>query len=382
MFGAWKGNTFSDNPKYLYLYVLKFHPHIIPVWVTNNDSVYVQIKTAGGKVVKKDSFQALPYVFSAEAFFYTFNDSEITDYGNASALKVELWHGMPLKKIGYNCEPPQPEKGSHDILIATAEIFRSSLCSAFGVPSDSIYITGQPRNDCFYERGSRKNVLSWMNLDKHNVVITYLPTFRNNFHSRGQAGAIITELTRNMRFKTILEQHNAVCLIKEHYNRLMYSKDHIQIDRQDRISIISAISDIEDIQELLCASDILITDYSSCYIDYLLLNRPIIFFCYDLETYKNTDRGFYYDFDEVTPGPKVRTVDQLAEELENYLQNPLRDTERRTQICNLFHQYQDNKSSERVYQLVSNILLERKNKLEGILEFRGNSAHLIHDILK
>ena len=72
-----------------------------------------------------------------------------------------------------------------------------------------------------------------------------------------------------------------------------------------------------DIQELLMDTDILISDYSSTYIDYLLLDRPLIFYNFDYEDYLQNDREMYYDYDEVTPGYKAATFDELMTELDS-----------------------------------------------------------------
>lgn len=126
-------------------------------------------------------------------------------------------------------------------------------------------------------------------------------------------------------------------------------------DKCSRILSYSGHDDI-DVQELLAISDILITDYSSCYFDFLLLNRPVTFYAYDLEDYRSNDRGFYYDYEAITAGPIVRDVNHLIIEIEKYLRDPTKDADKRKKKCEMFHKYRDGKSCERTFRTVEKLL--------------------------
>ena len=110
-----------------------------------------------------------------------------------------------------------------------------------------------------------------------------------------------------------------------------------------------------DTQVLLYYTNILITDYSGIYFDFLLLKRPIIFYDYDFEEY-NRVRGFLFDYYEHTPGPKVKTQEELLKAIERYLENPSLDKEKRELLKNKFHKYTDGKASERVYNKIKELL--------------------------
>lgn len=70
-----------------------------------------------------------------------------------------------------------------------------------------------------------------------------------------------------------------------------------------------------DITQLYLISDILVTDYSSVYFDYAVLKRPMVFFMYDIDDYRDRLRGFYLDVDDFVPGPIVKTNEELAREI-------------------------------------------------------------------
>jgi CDP-glycerol glycerophosphotransferase (TagB/SpsB family) len=109
---------------------------------------------------------------------------------------------------------------------------------------------------------------------------------------------------------------------------------------------------VPDVNDLLPAVDILITDYSSIYFDFLLLDRPMIFSCHDLEEYIR-DRGLMMDYDLNTPGPKVRTAEQFLEQLELTLRgdDPARGL--RGKLREKFHRFPDAHSAERIAQRIA-----------------------------
>jgi CDP-glycerol glycerophosphotransferase (TagB/SpsB family) len=98
--------------------------------------------------------------------------------------------------------------------------------------------------------------------------------------------------------------------------------------------------------------DALITDYSSIYFDYLLLDRPVLFFPYDLERYREDERGFYFEYEEVTPGPKARTFDELVsricELLDGYERERAAWRPERDRVAHLCHAFRDGQSARRL----------------------------------
>jgi CDP-glycerol glycerophosphotransferase len=98
----------------------------------------------------------------------------------------------------------------------------------------------------------------------------------------------------------------------------------------------------------LLSTDILITDYSSCYFDFLLLNRPIIHYVYDYDQYKNQDRGLYYSIDKAKGGAVGYNFEELIVCIENYLQNEKLDGLLRKKTREEFVNYENGKSSEEI----------------------------------
>ena len=111
-----------------------------------------------------------------------------------------------------------------------------------------------------------------------------------------------------------------------------------------------------DIYPLLKYTDILITDYSSIFFDFLLLNRPIIFFDYDFKEYSSNMGGFVYDYEKMTPGPKVKNQGQLIEAIGKQLSNEDEFHQTRFSLCQKLFTHQDANSSQRIFDnLISDI---------------------------
>jgi len=113
--------------------------------------------------------------------------------------------------------------------------------------------------------------------------------------------------------------------------------------------------ELPDIYPLVKETDILITDYSSIYFDFLILDRPIIFAPFDIEQYVKSDRALYYDYYDVTPGPKAKNWPEVFRQIEEEIQEDHWKTKRNI-ICHRFNKYVDNKSSERVFKVIQDLL--------------------------
>jgi len=115
-----------------------------------------------------------------------------------------------------------------------------------------------------------------------------------------------------------------------------------------KISNIKSVKKDTDIQELLFISDILITDYSSVYCDYLLLDRPILFFTYDYEKFMKRGRGFYYDFKNIAPGPLIFTGKELIKAIKNISKIDEMYKTKRLKTRLIYHKFVDGNSTERL----------------------------------
>lgn len=229
---------------------------------------------------------------------------------------IQLWHAPGAsKKFGGSVDIKNRgilKKISEktECLIVTSKNIIGYYSEAFQMPEDKIKPLGLPRMDYYFENHDsnklKEEFCRKYDVSKDKKIILYAPTFRDE----GKYNNVFDYLDLE-RFNEVLGDEHVLALrlhpkIKNFYKEDISSKGSY-ID----------VSDWDSEQELMLISDLLITDYSSIMIEYTILNRPIIFFTYDLEDYLANERGFYYDFKKTVPGPIVHTSDELIGAIEN-----------------------------------------------------------------
>ena len=205
-----------------------------------------------------------------------------------------------------------------------------------------MYYTGYPRNDLFFreihDAEIGVNPVAQEILERippEETVIGYFPTWREN----EDVDPIEADI-----FNTYLEEHDAHCIIKPH----RYTDPFVDDTEFERIHVHPPTGDIYPIFEDI---DILITDYSSIYFDYMLLDRPVAFYPYDYEDYiKN--RGLNLDYDSMTPGPKPHEFNKLLDDLSDLISDDPYHQERQNILNDVFVDYE----GEAVSNIYDNIL--------------------------
>lgn len=359
VFGEKQGTLFSGNAKYLFLYILKNHSDIRPIWLTNKYSIQEEVQRMNGECYLINSVKAFFFGIYAKVYVFTVGLTDIGNYILKDAKIINLWHGMPLKNLNrssvsqekinsksklYNQKLVANLTGNvqpqYDLLISTSDVTKKTIEKSF--PNHHVYITGEPKNDIFHQDISRDKILKKYGLLEyaHTKIVTYLPT-----HRLGKS--YIPLFSENLEFKQL---EDILILEKSHANDVKFAKH--QVERKNYFNISNMMIDT---QELLFITDILITDYSSCYIDFLLTEKPIIFYTYDLEYYQK-EIGFYYDYSDVTPGTIVQDEKSLITAIKEYNENSSIDFEERKNIKNMFHKFQEGDYSERVYKEIAKLL--------------------------
>lgn len=338
VFGAWYGEKFADNPKYLYLYYLKNGKDAY--WFTKSKRVYEELKKNDLPVLMSGTEEERVISKKAKYFFYCCSLDDIDKYFAGGAVMINLWHGVPLKKIMYD-DTYNYNTGSKSLyekmaqfvfsntikknyVVATSEVFAEIYKHAFRLDESHILVNGQPRNDCFFDGSIIRKQYGGK---KYKKLITYMPTMRN-------MGKDLIDLNKLMDLPAIdrlCRENDALFLIKKHF---CHRKETTNLDGLENIIDLTTTS--IDSQELLFNTDILITDYSSCYIDFLLLDRQIIFYAYDLDDYLAKDREMYFKYDDVTPGVKAVSFEQLFGQIEKGLKGNYQIDNDFIRVKNLF----------------------------------------------
>jgi CDP-glycerol glycerophosphotransferase (TagB/SpsB family) len=227
---------------------------------------------------------------------------------------LQTWHGTPLKRI-HNDVRWAPEGrlaylendiARWDLLLSPNPASTERLRRAFGYRGP-IHETGLPRNDLLsspLRNDLRATVRADLGIGEHQTAVLYTPTWRDD---------LVFERTGPRDFEFGID-------LADFQQRL--GADHVLLLRlhnmvTDRLEIVdgSAVRDVcahSDIRELYLAADLMVTDYSSTMFDFAITGKPLLFYTYDLEDYRDRLRGFYFDLEDVAPGPLVRTSDELV----------------------------------------------------------------------
>ena len=367
VFGAWFGSRISDNSYALYRYIRANRPEVEAIWICNDPDMARRMGI--DRALKRNSMKAKWACLRAEV---SVMNQGYLDFGDlnwiSGSYRVQLWHGVPWKKIGEDA--PDGKSGllhrvSHgvflfacryDMYIAPSKACGTSLQSAFLTDEDSILYVGQPRNEVLFDEAhraeARQKLIGDLGLNCERLII-YMPTFRDKTETEFSFFSIAD------RVAGTLEQYNAVILEKQHYVNSMRGEAGARAS--ERIRNVNAL----DSQDLLAAADILITDYSSCFFDFLICDKPIIHYLYDYDYYRDDDRGLYYDKDDVAAGAVAETEDALLAEIEAALADGARGKERRAMISERFITFESPRNSQLIAAHIEEALLKKRRRNHG-----------------
>ncbi|MGE8207375.1 CDP-glycerol glycerophosphotransferase family protein [Heyndrickxia sp. NPDC080065] len=345
IFGAENGRGFRGNPKYLFLEMVK-NPELTCVWISKDPNTVSELREKGFQAFKHNSSKGIVYQLRAKLAIHSHSiNDDFYKVLLGGAISYNTWHGVGLKKVwGANKNTftykilhekslikrffgkfvVKTNSAKTNYVVSTSEKVSSYYPETYLVKEENVLELGQVRNDIFFiDSEEDADVPSFI---KENKIITYMPTHRN-------FGKIDTDINLVFDFQKMeqfCEETGYKFVIKRH----MYSSGYIPKQFKH---IIDISEDNIDPQFLLKYTDILLTDYSSCYTDYLLLDRPVAFYCYDLEKYLEKSNEMYHGYFDVTPGPKARTFPELLNDLKEYINDPSLYKDERQRVLNIFY---------------------------------------------
>lgn len=343
---------YSDNAQALYAYIAAHPRQDIPdrlIWLVADPSA---VSLPAGQAIKKRSLRGIWHFWRAGYVFHTHGL-----FGNAAVpgqINVCLWHGMPLKAImnlddTHTGRPPF----TFTCTLATSPLFQEIMARAFGCPPQRCLVTGLPRNDLLFDPPSLSQLLGRDFPDTDRMVL-WMPTYRKSVVGDIREDGAPPACGIGFLAPEDLSQLNASL---EARRLLLVIKIHPMQDttpfggiRYSHIRVLTAWE--APLYPLVGRADALLTDYSSVYIDYLLLDRPIGFITDDWEAYRDS-RGFVFDDPQaVMPGPFLTDYAGLAAFLNDVASgnDPFQD--RRRTLTRRFHTYVDGQSCERVLKAI------------------------------
>ena len=272
-----------------------------------------------------------------------------------NSFKIQLWHSIPLKKIELQAYKPSlldkiegrfPE---YDTVLSTSEFnTKNSFSKAFN--SKEIIEDGYPTNDVFFRDVDELDLIGTDLKSYQKIIkfiengyktILYAPTFRDT-----GGDALQDKVIDLIKLNSFAKYNKMIFIFKFH----PYPSYKFNIDNFDYLI---KYDNQKDVYPLLNQIDLLLTDYSSIYFDFLLISNPIVFFPYDIQKYINKDRELIYDYNTMTPGPKCYTQEELQNEIYNILilGNDYYSKERET-LQKMAFKYNDGNSSERIWNVI------------------------------
>jgi len=369
VFGAWSGNRLSGNAAAVFRFVDNHkETQVSPVWVSSNAGVRKLLRSEGRTAVHPWSPQGIITCLKAGVYAYDVCGNDINFWLSRGARNVMLRHGTSIKKIGRVIDNPTHHlhrlyhgnifqrfflgfllpwhNTTYDLVIASSKQHAKQASEFYFVAEENIAITGSPRNDILFDQtcsNGKDPAEAWVRECHENgqQVCLYMPTFRDD---------------GTRAFPYPWKKLDEICA-RQGVNIL------VRLHPVDRSN--AATDDIADLKHLRLHDthqdpsllfhkvDCMITDYSSSVYDYILLQKPVIFFCHDLASFRKNSRSLYFDLDQITPGALSETLEHLEASLGDLAAGRLAEQASGARYQNtleLFHKYKDGGSTQRVWK--------------------------------
>lgn len=335
------------------------------VWLTADAAQDAAAAALGIPTVRRGGLAGFWRTARARVIVVTHGFGDVNRYATGGAVIVQLWHGIPLKRIGLDSpatvRAPLPvlqrvvkslyrtTQRRIAVLPAASHLVRGRLESAFSLGDEQVPVTGEPRVDVLSagtpeEREARaKSRLQEIVGDfGDRPVILYAPTWRD-----GAEDPAVPSAADWAAIHAALERHDALLLIRSHplgagdYRAGL--GEHVRMLGSDLVA---------DVTPLLPAMSVLVTDYSSLVFDASLVPLPVVFLAPDAEEYAQ-ERGFYGRYDDVTGGSEAHTWADAARQLSDVLGDAAereRRLARARALDHAVHAFRDGRNTERVYR--------------------------------
>ncbi len=364
-FGSYRG-SFTDNSKYLFIYLVEHNPELQVCWLSINRQTVQKVRALGLPAYWVLSPIGAWKALRAKYWFVNSYSADIMYCLSGGATIVNLWHGVGLKRCEFNINDGalaeryvkktfrerfyHPESFRRPDYLVSSTPFQSTMfAAAFRIPLERCLDVGYPRNAIL--QMSKEDVLAFVRkyepqetmqliekCSKFDKVYIYMPTWRDSQKN------VFAQQMDLRALSEVLKKQNALLLLKPHPNTIVDS-----IYQADNIVLVERTVDIYGV---LPYTDVLITDYSSILYDYLLIpKKQVILYLYDYQEYVK-DRDFYYPFDENVVGKQVKTFEELVDVIDQ--QDYKMEEEERIRILDKF--WGDTKDKESSKEILNKIL--------------------------
>lgn len=357
------GKTWGEGSKNMMLYVMNHDKSINCTYITKSPDVYKQLKAMDIPCELNWTLKGILTVLRADTMFFTHTGDDIDYFYKHKDRKCYyLAHGQAYK-VALNClRDKNKSEGKHKrtlkvywkafthLILLGRKTYNDtaiiSCCSDFigqftrqeFNKECELVVLGSPRNDILFWPGMLHD--DFLESLKGKKVVTYMPTHR----AYGKGKPSPTLFIHDEEKQQWLRDNNVVVLIKQHPNMIPQIKDSESSD-----VIIDVTKKGLDPQCTMVYSDVMITDYSSVWMDWLLMNKPLLHFFYD--DFGTDDAGFYYDLHDDPAGKICESEDELFNAIKQCIISPetMLPSDR---IVKKYHKYVDGDSCKRHYEKI------------------------------
>lgn len=358
------GKSYAGNPRAIYEYMVShgMDRKLKCVWFYENEPYDIPGRC---RQVPRKRFFYLYYMATAGVWVFDSRQPQFLKR-RKNTVYIQTWHGTPLKKLALDMEDVfmSGENGiddykknfvdnvrTWDYLISQNPYSTGIFRRAFDFRGEMLEI-GYPRNDVLIHGNTKENIKRLkerLGLPTDKKILLYAPTWRDDEYSGAEAYCFRPALSFEQMQKELSREY--VMIVKYHY-LIMDSVDWTPYD-----GFVYTFDQTRDIAELFLVSDGLITDYSSVMFDYAILKRPMYFFAYDLEKYRDELRGFYFDYQEEVPGPVSYTTKGLLADIRRQPEQDYR--ERYQKFCEKYNKRDDGNACRKVCRLIEDYTEQR-----------------------
>lgn len=356
-FESFGGNTVSGSPKEIDRVVASLDPEIERVWSVRDNSISVP---KGARAVVVGSEDWLRHLATSEVLVNNNNFPHYFKKANRQKY-IQTWHGTPLKRIGndvpganlslrYRALMQKEAEREWDLLLAQSPWAARRLSEAFAYEGP-IFSQGYPRNDPLNDparvEGARNRVKTLYGISEAQSVVLYAPTWRDNLKDVNGRYSRVDFLDLDRAASSLGDDY--VILYRGHANSVFSEKNRFSA------GVIDA-SLYPDVNDLISASDMLLTDYSSIMFDYVVTGKPIAFVAPDLEQYRDETRGFYFDFESMAPGPILRDGPSAVRWIKGATKVSYEHSEKYARFVETFAPLDDGRAVQRLFAKFGELL--------------------------
>jgi len=323
---------FTGNPKYLLLHLREHAPDLDVAWIAPTRALRDQVRARGHRAYWKYEPRGLWFCLTARVYVFGGRPADINYWTSGGAVLVNLWHGVGLKAIGFDSTSSENRMEFNprslyrrivkpwlysrpNVFVSTTRLLTAHYAKAFRIPESQCLEVGYPRSDHFFLSDQDRHThlakceppdaLAFVRtLQRYRRVVLYMPTYRETREDFLTASGIdFAALDAQMR------EQDSLFVFKLH------PWTDLTLPPQGRYPNLLFADATADMYPYFPYVDLLVTDYSSVYFDFLLLKRAAVLFVFDRQRYESESRDLILDFDTYTPGPRVTTFQGLLDAL-------------------------------------------------------------------